>query len=62
MKCRQNFKKIFDSYKNWFIGFLDYEFAIRSEKQYCMSDFVKIQIITELLAITLDLASCVLDI
>jgi len=33
--CRQNFKKIFDSYKNWFIGFLeisDYEFAIRSEK------------------------------
>jgi len=32
-------KKIFDSYKNWFIGFLevfDYEFAIRSEK-FCDS-------------------------
>jgi len=33
--CKQNLKKIFDSHKNWFIGFLEvsnYEFAIRSEK------------------------------
>jgi len=62
--CRQNSKKIFNSHKNWFIEFLevsDYEFAIKSEK-FCMSNFVKIQIITELLAITLGLASCVLDI